>query len=87
VLTIVSVRPLTDDLHVVTYSLAARRARTTLSGDPLIGGGAVEYTHIGEALVGTKGAVLLGNVPLGVARENLCANIFQAARAQLSAEG
>lgn len=85
-LTIVSVRPLTDDLHVVTYSTPARRARTSLSGQPLMGGGAVDYTHVGEALIGTKGAVLLGNGPPGRGREPLCADIFQAVQAQLTAE-
>jgi hypothetical protein len=85
--TITTVRPLTDDLHVVTYSMPARRARTSFTGQPLIGGGAVEYTHVGEALVGTKGAVLLGDGPPGCARDNLCANIYQATCARLKKEG
>ena len=85
-LTIISVRPLTDELHVVTYSMPARRARTSLSGQPLMGGGAVDYTHTGESLVGTKGAALLGSGPPGRGREPLCADIFQAVRAQSSAE-
>jgi hypothetical protein len=85
--TVVSIRPLTDDLHVVTYSMPARRARTSMSGQPLIGGGAVDYTHVGEALVGTKGAVLLENGPPGCERETLCADIFRATREQLNTEG
>ena len=72
-------------LTLVTYTKPDRRARTGPNGQPLIGGGAVGFTFVGQALVGPDGAALVGQRPSGNAGE-LQAFIFKAEHERRAAE-
>jgi hypothetical protein len=60
---ITAAHPIAPGLTLVTYTKPDRRARTGPNGQPLIGGGAVDFTFVGQALVGPDGAGLVGQRP------------------------
>jgi hypothetical protein len=78
--------PIASGLTLVTYTVPDRRPRSGPHGQPLIGGGAIDFTFVGQALVGPDGAGLVGRQPNTGNSASLQAEIFKAEHERRAAE-